>query len=110
MGNTVVKNPDFPLRHAQITELKNTKKIAEEVEASDILIVRNGETVGYLVNPAHYEALIEAWKDAASKTTKAFLKAYEKRHGALDRLDSAYAASLQGEHASEEEVRAIFGD
>lgn len=67
MGN-IVKDPDFPLQHVQITELKNTTKMTEQVKESDILITRNGESVAYLVNPSHYEALVTHWNQTHTLT------------------------------------------
>ena len=109
MAQSIAKDPNFPLKHAQITDLKDTKKMADEVQAADIVIIRNGETVGYLVNPAHYEALVEAAGEAGSKLTETFLKNFEKRNGSLDRLDTSYGASKRGEWVSDDEVAEIFG-
>lgn len=60
MSNTVVKDNKFPMKHAQVTELENTSKIAEMVKEADILVTRNGQTIAYLVNPKHYEVLVKA--------------------------------------------------
>lgn len=109
MGQSIAKDPNFPLKHAQITDLKDTKKIAEEVQEADLVIIRNGETVGYLVNPAHYEALIEAAAEAGAKATEIFLKNHAKRHGNLERLDESYAAAKRGYWASEDEIADVFG-
>lgn len=109
MGQSIAKDPNFPLKHAQITDLKDTKRIAEEVQGADIVIIRNGETVGYLVNPAHYEALIDAAGEAGVKATETFLQNYQKRHGDLKRLDASYAAGKRGEWATEGEVADTFG-
>lgn len=67
MNNSVIKDPAFPMRHAQVTELKNTAKIADLAKDADVLITRNGETIAYLVNPGHYEALISAWNELRMK-------------------------------------------
>ncbi len=67
MNNRVIKDPTFPMRHAQVTELKNTAKIAELAKDADVLITRNGETIAYLVNPEHYEVLISAWNELRVK-------------------------------------------
>ncbi|HEY9626097.1 MAG TPA: hypothetical protein V6C84_02240 [Coleofasciculaceae cyanobacterium] len=67
MNNSVIKDPAFPMRHAQVTELKNTAKIADLAKDADVLITRNGETIAYLVNPGHYEALISAWNELRTK-------------------------------------------
>lgn len=107
--HSVAKDPNFPMKHAQITDLKDTKRIAEEVQDADIMIIRNGETVGYFVNPAHYEALVEAATEMDARMEERFFKNYEKRHGSLDRLDEAYAAAKRGEVASDEEVSRVFG-
>lgn len=110
MGN-IAKDPDFPLQHVQITELKNTTKMAEQVKESDILITRNGETVAYLVNPSHYEALVTHWNQTHTLTlAERFLRGYEQTHGTLERLDEAYAAAEQSEWATEDEVAEVFGD
>lgn len=109
MAQSIAKDPNFPLKHAQITDLKDTKKMADEVQAADIVIIRNGETVGYLVNPAHYEALVEAAGEAGTKLTETFLKNFEKRKGSLDRLDASYAAGKRGEWAPEGDVSDTFG-
>ncbi len=110
MGNTVVKDPDFPMKHAQVTELKNTAKIAEMAKDADVLVTRNGETVAYLVNPDHYEALIANWLETRKAVTAAFLKSYSEQHGSLERLDEAIAASRRGEYATPEEEAKVFGD
>jgi PHD/YefM family antitoxin component YafN of YafNO toxin-antitoxin module len=109
MSQSIAKDPSFPLKHAQITDLKDTRKMAEAVKTADIVIIRNGETVGYLVNPAHYEALVEAVGQAGAKLTEAFLKNYEQRHGTLERLDAAYEAVKRGEFADDGEVDEVFG-
>jgi PHD/YefM family antitoxin component YafN of YafNO toxin-antitoxin module len=109
MSQSIAKDPNFPLKHAQITELKDTRKMAEAVKTADIVIIRNGETVGYLVNPAHYEALVEAAGQAGAKLTEAFLTNYEQRHGGLERLDAAYAAAKHGDFADDDDVNEVFG-
>ncbi|NJO43300.1 MAG: type II toxin-antitoxin system Phd/YefM family antitoxin [Cyanobacteria bacterium CRU_2_1] len=67
MNNSVIKDPTFPMRHTQVTELKNTAKIADLAKDVDVLITRNGETIAYLVNPERYEALISAWNELQIK-------------------------------------------
>ncbi|HEY9624961.1 MAG TPA: hypothetical protein V6C78_31830 [Crinalium sp.] len=54
MNNSVIKDPTFPMCHAQVTELKNTAKIAELAKDVDVLITWNGEAIAYLVNPERY--------------------------------------------------------
>jgi PHD/YefM family antitoxin component YafN of YafNO toxin-antitoxin module len=110
MSNTVIKDPDFPMRHAQVTELKNTAKIAEMAKDADILVTRNGETVAYLVNPNHYETLIKNWLEIRKAVTDTFLKSYEQQHGSLERLDEAISASRRGEFATQEAEVEVFGD
>jgi hypothetical protein len=97
------------MRHAQITDLKNTKKLAEEAREADVLVSWNGETVFYVVNPLHYEALVSAALEAGSRTTEAFLASYERRRGSLAGLDAAHAASVRGEWASADEEAGVFG-
>lgn len=110
MGYTVVKDPSFPMKHSQITELKNnTKKVTDEVAEADVMVIRNGETVCYMVNPAHYEAMVAAVMEAGVKATETFLANHEKRQGSLARLDSSYNAALRGEFASDDEVSRVFG-
>jgi len=55
------------MRHAQVTELKNTAKIADFAQDADVLITRNGETISYLINPERYKALISAWNELRLK-------------------------------------------
>ena len=109
MAHSVAKDPNFPMKHAQITDLKDTKRIAEEVQEADIMVIRNGETVGYFVNPSHYEALVEAAAEAGVRTTERFLENYKQRHGSLDRLDGSYVAAKRGEFAGADEVARVFG-
>ncbi|MEB3327801.1 MAG: hypothetical protein VKQ33_01070 [Candidatus Sericytochromatia bacterium] len=109
MPHSVAKDPDFPLRHAQITDLKDTKRIAEEVKEADIVVIRNGETVGYFVNPEHYEALVEAAAEADARVTKRFLENYAKRHGGLERLEATMSDALRGDFASADDVDRVFG-
>lgn len=108
MNNRVIKDPTFPMRHAQVTELKNTTKIAELAKDADVLITRNGETIAYLVNPEHYEALVSAWNELRIKTSQAVLSSYEQQHGSLQRLDEAIAASQRREWATPEEEAEVF--
>lgn len=108
MGNLVVKDPNYPLRHAQITEFKNTSKVVTIAQDADVLVTKNGETVFYMVNPQHFEALVEIAKEAGAQATEAFLANYSKRRGA-DALAQSYAAALRGEVAPEAAEDAIFG-
>ena len=110
MAHSIAKDPLFPMKHLQITELKNTKRVADEVQTADLMVIRNGETVGYFVNPQHYEALVDAASETEMRETEAFLRNYERRHGSLARLDAAFASSVQGEWASAEEEAKVFGD
>lgn len=109
MPHSVAKDPAFPLRHAQITDLKDTKRMAEEVKEADIVVIRNGETVGYFVNPEHYEDLVEAAAEADARITKRFLGNYAKRHGGLERLEASFADAMRGEFASAYDVAQVFG-
>lgn len=85
------------MRHAQVTELKNTAKVADLAKDADVLITRNGETIAYLVNPEHYEALIAAWNELRIKVSQTVLSSYEQQHRGLKRLDEAIAAAQRGE-------------
>ncbi|NJR62555.1 MAG: hypothetical protein HC769_29405 [Cyanobacteria bacterium CRU_2_1] len=38
MNNRIIKDPSFPMRHAQVTELKNTAKVADLAKDADVLI------------------------------------------------------------------------
>ena len=98
------------MRHAQVTELKNTAKVADLAKDADVLITRNGETIAYLVNPEHYEALISAWNELRIKVSQTALSSYEQQHGSLQRLDEAIAAAQQGEWATPEEEAEVFDD
>lgn len=110
MNNSVIKDPTFPMRHAQVTELKNTAKIADLAKDADVLITRNGETIAYLVNPEHYEALISAWSELRIKVSQTVLSSYEQQHGSLQRLDEAIFTAQRGEWATPEEEAEIFND
>jgi PHD/YefM family antitoxin component YafN of YafNO toxin-antitoxin module len=118
MNNSVIKDPTFPMRHAQVTELKNTAKIADLAKDADVLITRNGETIAYLVNPEHYEALISAWNELRVKVSQTVLSSYEQQHGGLPRLDAAIlcettepnAAAQRAEWATPEEETKVFED
>lgn len=81
------------MRHAQVTELKNTAKIADLARDADVLIARNGETIAYLVNPEHYEAMISAWSELRVKVSQTVLSSHEQQPGGLQRLDAAIAAA-----------------
>lgn len=107
---TVVKDPTFPMKHTQITELKNnTKKVTDEVTDADVMVIRNGETVCYMVNPVHYEAMVAAVMEAGVKATETFIKNYQERSGGLTRLDASYNAAQRGEFASADAVAKVFG-
>ena len=108
MNNTVIKDPVFPMRHAQVTELKNTAKIGELVKDADILITRNGETVAYLVNPEHYEAMISAWNELRIKISQSVLSSYEQQHGSLQRLDEAISSAHRGEWVTPAQESEVF--
>jgi PHD/YefM family antitoxin component YafN of YafNO toxin-antitoxin module len=110
MNNSVAKDPIFPMRHAQVTELKNTAKIGELVKDADVLITRNGETIAYLVNPEHYEAMISVWNEFCIKVSQTVLSSYEQQHGSLQRLDQAIASVHRGEWATPEEEAEVFAD
>ena len=110
MNNSVIKDPTFPMRHAQVTELKNTAKIADLAKDADVLITRNGETIAYLVNPEHYEVLISAWNELRVKVSQIVLSSYEQQHGGLQRLDEAIVAAQRGEWATPEEEAEVFED
>lgn len=106
----VVKDPGFPMKHTQITDLKNkTKQVTDEVAEADVMVIRNGETVCYMVNPAHYEAMVAAVMEAGVKATETFLKNYQERNGSLTRLDASYNAAQRGEFASADQVAQVFG-
>lgn len=109
-SHAIVKDPNFPMKHTQITELKNnTKKVTDEVSEADVMVIRNGETVCYMVGPEHYEAMVAAVMEAGVKSTETFLKNYEKRNGSLAPLDASYAAAKRGEVASADNVKRVFG-
>jgi PHD/YefM family antitoxin component YafN of YafNO toxin-antitoxin module len=110
MNNSVIKDSTFPMRHAQVTELKNTAKIADLAKDADVLITRNGKTIAYLVNPEHYEAMISAWNALRIKVSQTVLSSYEQHHGGGQRLDAAIAAAQQGEWATPEEEAEVFDD
>ncbi|MEH2185591.1 MAG: type II toxin-antitoxin system Phd/YefM family antitoxin [Nostoc sp.] len=83
MNNSVIKDPTFPMRHAQVTELKNTAKIADLARDADVLITRNGETIAYLVSPEHYEAMISTWNELRVKVSQTLISSYEQQDGGL---------------------------
>ncbi|MEA5469931.1 hypothetical protein VB714_13720, partial [Spirulina sp. 06S082] len=62
------------MKHAQVTDLKNTARVAEMVEDADVLVTRNGQTVAYLVNPDHYERLVNNWYETRQAVTSGFLQ------------------------------------
>ena len=98
------------MRHVQVTELKNTAKIADLAKDADVLITRNGETIAYLVNPEHYEAMISAWNTLRVKISQTVLSSYEQQYGGLQRLNEAIATAQQGEWATPEEEAKVFED
>ena len=98
------------MRHAQVTELKNTAKIADLAKDADVLITRNGETIAYLVNPEHYEAMISAWNELRIKVSQTLISSYEQQHRGLQRLDAAIAVAQRGEWATPEEEAEVFDD
>ena len=100
MGNNICKDPNFPMQHLRITELKNTTKIIEMVQQSDLLITRNGETVAYLLTPEHYEALIARAQGTCASATETFLKNYQRRQGNIHRLAEEVTTSMQGKRAT----------
>lgn len=111
MTNAVIKDPNFPMEHAQISDLKsNAPKLLERLRRADLMITRNGETLGYVVSPEHFQFLVDAVIEAGASTTKTFMDRYTERHGSLDRLDGAWQASLNGEVASPDEEARVFGD
>lgn len=73
MNNSVIKDPTFPMRLTQVTELKNTAKIADLAKDTDVLIARNGETIAYLINPERYEAMIAVWNELRIKVSNTIL-------------------------------------
>ena len=107
----IVKDPDFPLQQLQIERLKDASEIAQQVKESDLLITDNGEAVAYIVNPAHYRALVDRLHgDNTATIAERFLEGYAREHGSLERLDRAYGAAKRGEWASSDEVESVFGD
>ena len=109
-SHAVVKDPNFPLRHTLITELKNnTKQLVEDVAQADVMVTRNGQTLCYMVNPAHYEAMVAALVEAGGLATQAFLAAKQQGEGGLEALDASYLAARQGRVASAAEVAQVFG-
>jgi len=110
MNNSVIKDPTFPMRHAQVTKLKNTAKIADLAKDAVVLITRNGETIAYLVNPEHYEAMISAWNERRIKVSQTVLSSYEQQHGGLQRLDGVILSAQREEWATTEEEAEVFKD
>ena len=107
----IVKDPDFPLQQVQIDRLKDPNEIAQQVKKSDLLITNNGEAIAYIVNPAHYQELVERLHQINTSTIgEIFLEGYAREHGSLERLDRAYEAAKRGEWASSDEVESVFGD
>jgi PHD/YefM family antitoxin component YafN of YafNO toxin-antitoxin module len=97
------------MKLAQITDLKNTSKVAETVRDADVVVTRNGETEFYMVNPHHFEALVEIAKEAGIRATETFMANYAKRRGD-GALAGSYAAALRGEFASKAEEDEVFGE
>lgn len=109
-SRSVAKDPHFPLRHTLITELKsNPKRVLDEVQQADLMVTRNGETLCYMVSPAHYEALVAASQWASQQHTEAFLAARSQRPGGLAALDASYAAAQAGQFVADDEVAEAFG-
>ncbi|MGB3515827.1 MAG: hypothetical protein WBA43_05180 [Elainellaceae cyanobacterium] len=73
MNNSVLKDLMFPMSHTQVTELKNTAKIADLAKDTDVLITRNSETIAYLINPERYEAMIAVWNKLRIKVNNTML-------------------------------------
>ncbi len=92
MASNVIKDPNFPMQHVKITDLKNTAKITEMVKESDLLIIRNGETVAYMLTPEHYEALIANTREACIGAIETFLVNYHRSQANLHRLAKAMAS------------------
>ena len=102
MTSNVVKDPNFPMQHVKITDLKNTVKITEMVKESDLLIIRNGETVAYMLTPEHYEALIANTKEACISAMETFLTNYHRSQENLHRLAetmTSFDARVNGERS-----------
>jgi len=93
-----------------LTKLKNTAKIADLARDADVLITRNGETIAYLVNPEHYEAMISAWNELRTKVSQTVLSSYKQQHGGLQQLDGVIAATQRGEWATPEEAEVFDGN
>jgi len=107
----LVKDRDFPLQHLPISQFKDANNIAQQVKESDILISDNGETVAYIVSPAHYQALVDSLHQTSTATiAERFLEGYAMTHGGLERLARAVEAAKRGEWASSDEVESVFGD
>jgi PHD/YefM family antitoxin component YafN of YafNO toxin-antitoxin module len=107
----IVKDPDFPLQQLQIDRLKDASELAQQVKESDLLITDNGEAVAYIVNPAHYRALVDRLhEDNTATIAERFIEGYAREHDGLERLDRAYGAAQRGEWASSDEVESVFGD
>ena len=94
--------------HAQVIELKNTVKIVDLAKDVHVIITRTGETIAYLVNSEHFEALILAWNELRVKVNQIVLSSYEQHHGGLQRLDEAIVAAQGGEWATPEEEAGVF--
>lgn len=111
MTNLVTKDPNFPLEHVQVTELKSKgSQLFEKAQKADLVITRQGETLGYVVNPAHYQFFIDMVTEAGERATKVFLETYAKRHGGLTRLDAAVAQARRGDFITPEQEAELFGD
>jgi prevent-host-death family protein len=111
VSNAVIKDPNFPMEHAQISDLKSkAPQLFERVRHADVMITRNGETLGYVVSPEHFQFLVDAVVEAGASATKTFLNNHAKRHGNLDRLDAAWQSAQRGEMASRDDEASVFGD
>lgn len=73
----LVKDRDFPLQHLSISQFKDANNIAQQVQESDILLSDNGETVAYIVSPAHYQALVDRLQETSTAT---IVDAVPRRH------------------------------
>jgi hypothetical protein len=109
--NRVVKDPNFPLEHVQITDFKSkAPQFFARAHQSDLLVTRGGETLGYVVSPEHYQFFVELVIAAGEQATTLFLDSVAQRHGGLGRLDSAVERARRGEIASAEQEAAVFGE
>ncbi len=111
MAATIVKDPHFPLKVSSVTAVKNTSKIAALASDADVVLTKNGgDVVAYLVNPGHYESMVNTLVELGDAVTAGFLSRYSAANDGLDRLDASYRSSIQGEWASPEEEAEVFGE